>query len=130
MAGLKKNKDLDLRRYGKNLYTKALQSGGGGSSEGGEGGVVDYEGIYQFYKQQILSVLPPETAEGFIVPEHFEDIIEIYGQEYELGTAGIWSTGDLDLISANEVDILFSVHSDNDTIYIVVGEYRNTDDIG
>lgn len=31
----KKNMDLDLRRYGNNLYSKAEQSGGGGDSDGG-----------------------------------------------------------------------------------------------
>lgn len=47
MAGLKINKDLDLRRYGKNLYTKALKSGGnsdtGGNSGGSNGGSASEE---------------------------------------------------------------------------------------
>lgn len=36
MAGLNKNKDLDLRRYGKNLYTKALKNSGNSGGEESE----------------------------------------------------------------------------------------------
>lgn len=125
MAGLQKNKDLDLRRYGKNLYTKALQSGGDGSSEGG-GEVVDYEGIYQFYRQQLLSMLPPEV-ETFIIPEHFEDIVDLEGEEYESNTQGIWLT-DYPNPAEFEVYILFTVLSYESTTYIVFGEYHNTND--
>lgn len=135
MAGLKKNKDLDLRRYGKNLYTKALQSGGDSSSEGGGGtidsegdeGTIDYEDIYQFYKQQILSLLPSEETETSIMPEHFEDIVDLEGEEYESGTLGIWSTDFPDPIAFG-VNILFTVPFDESMTYIVLGDYRNTDE--
>lgn len=138
MAGLKKNKDLDLRRYGKNLYTKALQSGGNGGSEGGGGttdsegdeGTIDYEDIYQFYKQQVSGMLPPGflETETFIAPEHLEDVINLEGIEYENGTAGIWSTGFPNPVAFG-ASILFTISSDESVTYIVLGEYQNNNDI-
>ena len=37
----KKNMDLDLRRYGKMLYSKAEESGGSGGSDSGRVSIVD-----------------------------------------------------------------------------------------
>ncbi len=114
------------RSWIESKLIKAEESGGNSEEGDGSGeGTIDYENIYQFYKQQLLSKLPSDVIETFIIPEHLEDVIDLEGIEHESDTPGIWLT-ELPNPIENGVDILFSVPSDENMTYIVVGEYRNT----
>ena len=61
------------------------EQGGGSSAE------VDYEAIYQFYKNKIIESIPEESLEDAIIPEHYADLEFGMGnsQEYR-GKSGIW----------------------------------------
>lgn len=125
----KKNMDLDLRRYGKMLYSKAEKSGG--SDDGGDGGgstEVDYEAIYQFYKNKIVESIPEQYLEQVIIPEHYTDI-ELGGgtnTEYR-GKMGIWYS-DLEPIDAKNLFCEITT-SPNIVVnkYIYFGNYKYDD---
>lgn len=100
---LDKLKDLKLRRWGPAEYTEAKNSNGGGS------GQIDYETIYQFYKQKFIESIPEQSLEQFleqtIIPEHYTDIEPGIGisAEYENKT-GIWYS-DTIIYNLREEDI-------------------------
>ena len=64
---------------------------GDDSGSGGGSAEVDYEAIYQFYKEEIAKTLPPQLFQKAIIPEHFIDIVDGTGAsaEYE-NKYGIW----------------------------------------
>lgn len=112
--------DLDLRRYGNKLYSKAEQSGGsGGDDSSGDSTEIDYEAIYQFYKNQIISYLPEEEIENYIIPEHYADVEIGVGtsQEY-IGKNGIWKISGGSAPGKTLFDDLNNFTNEPTTIYI------------
>lgn len=104
----KENMNLDLRRYGKNLYTKAEESG-----EGGDSGELDYEAIYQFYRKAVLKIVPEEYLQIVVAPEHLEDVEWGMGSDHENNTPGIWKAD--------------NVSEGNNPLFYVVDEHLNID---
>lgn len=83
----KKNMDLDLRRYGKMLYTKAEESGGSGSSGGGGGGdSVDINTILDnisikddlLTKLQAIDYTNQDPSDGILTDLTFDDVFNDY----------------------------------------------------
>lgn len=64
------NKDLDLRRFGKDVYSKALDEGGGGGGE-------DTVSILQF----LTSKIPSNRHYYVFVKEVDGEIVPIYGED-------------------------------------------------
>ena len=115
----KENMNLDLRRYGKNLYTKAEESGGGGDS-----GEVDYEAIYQLYKNKIIKNIPEEYLEHVIIPEHYADIEVGSGMSEEYADKlGIWKDTEY---APRGSEILFADVDNNSNMKIYFGTYSYT----
>ena len=109
----KKNMDLDLRRYGKMLYSKAENSEEGGSGE------VDYEAIYQFYRKIVLESVPEEYLQSAVIPEHLDDVEWGSGTNHANETRGIWKSTD---VSGDYNTTLFCVVDErvriNSVIYV------------
>lgn len=115
----KKNMDLDLRRYGNKLYSKAEESGG---SDGGGSGEIDYEAIYQFYKKEITKNIPESILLTAIIPEHLNDVQDGIGNNVEyIDKMGIWKTNNF---RVNEINgrkiILHAINSLGEVIYFGV----------
>lgn len=120
----KKNMDLDLRRYGKMLYSKAEESGGsGGGGDDGGSTEIDYEAIYQFYKNKLIELFPEELIQRSIIPEHFVDIEDGvgYSEDYENKT-GIWKARNIAAIE-NPIVLFSDVDVFNSDI-IYFGTYQ------
>jgi hypothetical protein len=81
------------RKWIESKLIKTEESGGSDGGEGGGSSEVDYEAVYQFYKKKIIELLPEETVQKAILPEHYADI-ELGGgnvPEYE-NKVGFWYT--------------------------------------
>lgn len=74
----KKNMDLDLRRYGKMLYTKAEESGGSGGSGGGEDSAKD------FFNSELRSRIKQKVIGQGATEEQAEEYLSriIFPDEY------------------------------------------------
>ena len=124
-------KIVELHKIHKAIEEKDCCNGGGNNNSGGNSDI-DYEAIYQFYKNiTIETILEGQNIDNFIIPEHFTDIKEGTGDsdEYE-NKYGIWK-GD----AGKNGIILFTYFSiaisPFDTISIYFGKYDYTgvDDI-
>lgn len=59
---------------------------------------IDYEAIYQFYKQKVIESIPEEYLEQVIIPEHYSDIENGNGNSNEyINKSGIWYSESLPL---------------------------------
>ena len=76
---LDKLKDMKLRRWGPAEYTEAK------NSNEGESGQIDYETIYQFYKQKFIESDAKEYIEPIIengiFPEHYSEVPDLHNQD-------------------------------------------------
>lgn len=101
-----------------------------GDAEGDDGGSggsteIDYEAIYQFYKNKLIEATPQEFLESAIIPEHYAFIEIGHGpsSEYE-NKFGIWYSDSQ--VSDETGKILFCETNSNFEIvkYIYLGNYN------
>lgn len=127
----KKNMDLDLRRYGNSLYSKAEQSGGSDDGGGGDSTEIDYEAIYQFYKKEITESAPEPLLLGAIIPEHLSDVqdVSIHNDEY-VGKMGIWKINNRLADRLRNINILHAIDVASGSVYyIYFGNYYKDGEI-
>lgn len=122
---LDKLKDLKLRRWGPAEYTEAKNSNEGDDGCSGGSTEIDYEAIYQFYKNKLIEATPQEFLESAIIPEHYAFIEIGHGpsSEYE-NKFGIWYSDSQ--VSDKTGKILFCETNSNFEIvkYIYLGNYN------
>lgn len=98
---------------------------GGGNTPSGD---IGYEEIYQFYIKQIKSFVPAEILNQYVIPDTFNDIINIENDVYPDNTVGIWKANIDNADNLNE--ILFTTISQSGVEDIIImGQSINPNDI-
>ena len=75
------NKDLDLRRFGKDVYTKASQEGGGGSGSS-QSGEITLDDVVKFIHDDALASTHDENNFPYTT---YDEIPEYDGHSYANG---------------------------------------------
>lgn len=121
------NKDLDLRRFGKNLYTKAMSEGGNGSSEGDDGGGGDGGGgdtSEEAFLFQALTII--NSTAGFCFDENLEypNYVHPISDWDDSWAEGVTLLGDKETADY----VIFGASADNEIYYdiFVTADELNT----
>ena len=103
-----------------------------GDAEGDDGGSsgdsteVDYEAIYQFYKKEIVKIVPGLFLKEAIIPEHFIDIEDGTGDSDEYANKfGIWKGTN---IGDRGNKYLFTFIGSEESKFIYFGQYNSGDE--
>ena len=96
--------------------------GGSGGDDSGGSTEIDYEAIYQFYKNKFIKTIPEEYIEQVIIPEHLNDVQYGIGSNKEyMGKLGIWkiNNGSINRTGGN-INILHAIGVDSESITEVI----------
>lgn len=106
-------KIVELHKIHKAIENKDCN--GGGNNNGGNSDI-DYEAIYQFYREEFLAM--PDFPSDAVMPEHLTDVINITNSDYPENTFGIWFT--TNFYTDPNISFLFTVIDDGK--YIILGD--------
>ena len=116
-------KIVELHKIHKAIEDKDCN--GGGNTPSGD---IGYEEIYQFYVKQLKSFAPAESLNQIVIPDTFNDIINIENNVYPNNTYGIWKIPADDYGSGGR-NILFSVVGQNGAENLIItGQSINSDE--